>query len=258
MPAYKANKKPSIFDLITSLPVDNSSAESSWKHALLLKELLRDDHSGARQRRAEAMAARAQAEHEAISSTKQVCSELQTQARVKYQEAEDALNDARRMRTNAELESHRMVETAHAKLESAEVKKREAERYSEQIQSNARAAADSLLAQARVGSQEVANRMRHEAADEIRKALTDIDSARSAAEEELETQRILSETARIRSFTNGISSDHASDEDEQKGHKVVDFVPFGGLKGAPSGSKAKIYSPLGKRGRGGRRGRRVA
>ena len=73
---------------LNSLPTDNASAEAAWQQALLLRELSRDERVTASKRHAEAEAAKEYAENEAITSTKQLCAELQSQARMKLQEAE--------------------------------------------------------------------------------------------------------------------------------------------------------------------------
>ena len=81
--AQQKRSKASILNEFTPFPSDNASAEAAWRQALLLRELSRDERVVARKRRSEAEAARAQAEHEAITATKQLCSELQAQARMK-------------------------------------------------------------------------------------------------------------------------------------------------------------------------------
>ena len=96
------SKKDSLLASLSSLPTDNASAEAAWRQALLLRELSRDERVTARKRRAEAEAAKEYAENEAITATKQMCSELQAQARMKLQEAEDTLGDAERVKGNAD------------------------------------------------------------------------------------------------------------------------------------------------------------
>ncbi len=219
MPATRETKNASILDMMSGFPSDSPSADAVWRQALLLRELAREDRSASKQRRVEAVGARAQAEHDAISATKHMCAEMQAQSRIKLQEAEDALQHAHKMKADAEAQARRSLDDAQVKLERAELVKGEAERYAEDLQANARAAADALLAQARVGSQEIVDRMRKETADEIRRVLADVDSARHAAEEELETQRILAETARIRAFSHGMALQAAASEDEATGHR---------------------------------------
>jgi hypothetical protein len=212
MPENKASRKASILDMLTSFPSDSPSTESVWRQALLLRELAKDDRTASKERRAEAIAARAQAEQDAITATRQMCAELQAQARLKLQQSEDALAHAQRVKSESESKALRLTEDAQSKLEHAEAVKREADSYAEEIRGSTRAAADALLAQARAGSQEIANRMRQETAEEIRRVLADIEVARSAASDELETQRILSDTARIRAFSRKVSGEASSDD----------------------------------------------
>ena len=256
MPATRETKKASILDMMSGFPTDSPSADAVWRQALLLRELAREDRSASKQRRVEAVGARAQAEHDAISATKQLCAEMQAQSRIKLQEAEDALQHAHKMKADAEAQARRFLDDVQVKLERAELVKGEAERYAEELQANARAAADALLAQARMGSQEIVDRMRKETADEIRRVLADVDSARHAAEDELETQRILAETARIRAFSHGMAVQAAASEDEAKGHrpattagrKVVDFTePSASPAAAEKSDVAAKKKPSGKR-----------
>ena len=89
---------------------------------------------------------------------------------------------------------------------------RSAETYSEEIQNNARAATDALMTQTRADADEMASRMRRETSEDIRKILTDVEVARASAEDELETQRILTETARVRAFSHGLAAENAAEE----------------------------------------------
>ncbi len=242
----KTSRKASILDMLTSVPSDSPSAEAVWRQALLLRELAKDDRTASRERRAEAVAARSQAESDAITATRQVCAELQAQARLKLQQAEDALAHAERVKAESDSKAQRMVDESKARLEQAQVVKREADAYSEEIRAGAKAAADALLAQARAGSQEIVNRMRHETAEEIRRVLADVEVARSAAEDELETQRILSDTARIRAFSKKIvpGSDDESDTGTDDGEKIV---PFSESDDAQSEPETKTSRPVARK-----------
>jgi hypothetical protein len=77
------------------------------------------------------------------------------------------------------------------------------------VQANARAAAEALMAQTRSSAEELATRMRRETAEDIRKMLSEIEMDRSSAEDELETQRILTDTARVRAFSYGLAAESA-------------------------------------------------
>ncbi len=206
------SKKSSLLASLSSLPTDNASAEAAWRQALLLRELSRDDRVVARKRRAEAEAAKEYAENEAITATKQLCSELQAQARMKLQEAEDTLIDARRVKSNAEASESRVNSNITTELADAKKIREDAESYSEEVQNSARVAAEALMTQTRAGADEMASRMRMETAEDIRKILTDVEVARASAEDELETQRILTETARVRAFSHGLAAENAAGE----------------------------------------------
>ena len=209
--AQRSNKS-SLLASLSSLPTDNASAEAAWRQALLLRELSRDERVTARKRRAEAEAAKEFAENEAITATKQLCSELQAQSRMKFQEAEDTLTEAQRVKSNADSYAERVhanIDTEHA---NAKKIREDAEVYSEEVQGSARVAAEALMTQTRAGADEMASRMRLSTAEDIRKILTDVEVARASAEDELETQRILTETARVRAFSHGLAAEGAADE----------------------------------------------
>jgi len=206
------SKKGSLLASMSSLPTDNASAEAAWRQALLLRELSRDERVTARKRRAEAEAAKEFAENEAITATKQLCSELQAQARMKLQEAEDTLVEANRVKTGADSYAARVQANIDAEHAKAKKKREDADIYAEDLQQSARVAADALLSQTRAGADEMASRMRRETSEDIRKILTDVEVARASAEDELETQRILTETARVRAFSHGLAAENAAGE----------------------------------------------
>ena len=206
------SKKGSLLASLSSLPTDNASAEAAWRQALLLRELSRDERVTARKRRAEAEAAKEYAENEAITATKQLCSELQAQARMKLQEAEDTLGEAERVKGNADAYVARVQVNIDTELANAAKIREDAEVYGEEVQNSARTAAEALMTQTRAGADEMASRMRRETSEDIRKILTDVEVARASAEDELETQRILTETARVRAFSHGLAAENAEDE----------------------------------------------
>ena len=131
---------------LDQFPTDNASVESAWREALAFRDLGNNARVKSQKRLAQAQAVRAEAESDAITSTKNYCF-------------------------------------------------------------NARAEADdTLMDQTRIGAEELANRMRSDSSEDIRKILTDIEVARASAEDELETQRLLTETARVRAFSAGLNA----------------------------------------------------
>ena len=239
--AQQRKNKASVLSSLSSFPTDNSSAEAAWRQALLLRELARDERVVARKRRSEAESARAQAEHEAITATKQLCAELQSQARMKLQQAEDTLAESERLKADAHANSDRMIEKAGNELVIAQAARAESEEYSEEVQANARAAADALLAQTRTGAEEMSSRMRRETAEDIRKILTEIEMSRAAAEDELETQRILTETARVRAFSHGLAAESAEEEMAATNESHSGWTPQRQVSAAPI-QKAPVRS----------------
>ena len=131
---------------------------------------------------------------------------------MKLQEAEDTLVEAERVKTNADGYVARTQVNIDTELANSVKIREDAETYAEEIQSGARTAAEALMTQTRAGADEMASRMRRETSEDIRKILTDVEVARASAEDELETQRILTETARVRAFSHGLSAENAEDE----------------------------------------------
>lgn len=240
------SKKSSLLSSLSSLPTDNASAEAAWRQALLLRELSRDERVTARKRRAEAEAAKEFAENEAITATKQLCAELQVQTRMKLQEAEDTLTESQRVKTNADAYAERVQSNIDAELGNAAKIRDDAEVYSEEIQNSARVAAEALMTQTRAGADEMASRMRRETAEDIRKILTDVEVARASAEDELETQRILTETARVRAFSHGLAAENAPEELAKQNKPVVEAVAPTPIKRATA-SKPKARKAVAKK-----------
>lgn len=116
------------------------------------------------------------------------------------------------MKSNADNYAALVQATIDAELANAKKTREDAEVYAEEIQESARSAADALMTQTRAGADELASRMRRETAEDIRKILTDVEVARASAEDELETQRILTETARVPAFSQGLTAEKAVDE----------------------------------------------
>jgi hypothetical protein len=236
------SKKSSLLASLSSLPTDNASAEAAWRQALLLRELSRDERVTARKRRAEAEAAKEYAENEAITATKQLCSELQAQARMKLQEAEDTLVEAERVKNNADSYAARVQVNIDTELANASKIREDAETYSEEIQDGARTAAEALMSQTRAGADEMASRMRRETSEDIRKILTDVEVARASAEDELETQRILTETARVRAFSHGLAAENAEDELARTNKPEVKPAPVKRAKAKAKAAPRKVVA----------------
>jgi len=68
------------------------------------------------------------------------------------------------------------------------------------------------MGQTRADADEMASRMWQETSEDIRKILTSVEVPRASTENELETQWILTETARVRVFSHGLVTENASGE----------------------------------------------
>jgi len=129
------------------------------------------------------------------------------------QRAELTLSKAERIRADAQEWVASIEVEIQFRFDEASRKRASARTYAEQLETTARSASDSLMDQARSGAQELASRMRIDTAEDIRKILAEIEMAQAAAEDELEAQRLLTETARVRAFTVGLNvEDSRSDQ----------------------------------------------
>ena len=195
----------------------DSSADSAWREALAIRDLGAGTRGKSQKRLAQAQAARAQAEAEAITATKNYCVDAQVEADENLQQAELTLSKAERIRSDAQEWAASMEVEIQFRLDEATRKRASARVYAEQLEETARSASDSLMNQTRSGAEELATRMRTDTAEDIRKILAEIDSARAAAEDELEAQRLLTETARVRAFTVGLNvEDSRADQVQTK------------------------------------------
>ncbi len=198
--------------MLTSFPTDNASVESAWREALAIRDLGYNARAKSQRRLAQAHAVRIQAESEAITATKNYCVDLRVQADRDLRQAELTLAQAERIKVDAQSWVDSMKDEIQFRLDDAASKQANARSYAEKLEDTARGAADALLGQTRAGAEELASRMRRESAEDIRKILADIEVARAAAEDELEAQRLLTETARVRAFTVGLNIEDARNE----------------------------------------------
>jgi hypothetical protein len=131
------------------------------------------------------------------------------------QQAELTLSKAERIRTDAQEWQASMEVEIQFRLDDASRKRASARTYAAQLEETARSASDSLMTQTRSGAEELASRMRTDTAEDIRKILAEIDSARAVAEDELEAQRLLTETTRVRAFTVGLNVEDSRVEQDK-------------------------------------------
>ncbi|MCH8222470.1 MAG: hypothetical protein IH868_03570 [Chloroflexi bacterium] len=206
---------------------DKQSVQSLWREAMVLRDLARDGITESRERRAQAEAARKAAEQEALKATEEFCQGLRAQAEADLEKASNTLADTDRLKKEFETDLQKRGRQAEADIQSRQDKvdaelaraaiirkeaddhelarRKEADKIiaealdlAEQSADEAREHAGSLIAGAQLDADDIRDEMRAQTAGEIRSLVADVEAARSAVLEELETQRILTEAARIK------------------------------------------------------------
>ena len=213
-------------------PITDASVEAVWQEALSYRSNSPDPRAKSRQRLAEAHAARAEAEAQAITATKSYCADARAQADENLLRSEQLLSKAERVRADALEWVAGMEEEIKFRLEDADRIRESAREFAAKHEETARAAVDALMDQTRIGAEELATRMRTESAADIRKILTDIEIARASAEDELEAQRLLTETARIKAFSSALGND-------EQVEAPVEFTPTTKKKPAASSKRKR-------------------
>lgn len=206
---------------------EKESVQSLWREAMVLRDLARDGATESHERRAAAEAARKAAEHEALKATEEFCHDLRAEAEADLEKASNTLAETEQLKKDFEVDLEERASAARTDIQArqkeietelalAVTTGEEADKYdrsqrkeadtivsealasAEQTAQEARSHANSLIADARADANDIREEMRRRTAGEIRSLVADVESARSAVQEELETQRILTEAARIK------------------------------------------------------------
>ena len=182
-------------DLGRSLRADDSleRVDSLWRQVMVYKAFADSDLSEAKARRAEAEKARETAEQEAADATRLLCEGLREDAEGKLREAESVRSEATAILRQAEAESGRARNVI-----------REAEETRERLVSEGKQKALEILEQARLAARQESTELRQQALQEIKGILGRVESIRMATDEELETQRIFANIAKLKA-TSGLA-----------------------------------------------------
>jgi hypothetical protein len=225
---------------------------------MMMRQFSSGEVDEARKRRSEAEADRRAAEQEALQATHDLCDELRSQAQDELRKAQESLTQAERIRDDMAAESVRLKDNAKAEPEKAEMIRSEADALAESIENAARERADginleaqdflaeseavkrasekdgerelasaqeeaeSIVSAARADAKSIRDELREAVAQDIRELMTDLDNAREAAQEELETQRLLTDTAKIRALSPSLNARSQESESEEP----VELVPL--------------------------------
>ena len=92
------SKKGSLLASLSSLPTDNASAEAACREALSFRDLGSNPRAASQKRLAQAHVTRDQAESEAITATKNYCTNTRVEADKRLQQADLTLTKAEEIR----------------------------------------------------------------------------------------------------------------------------------------------------------------
>ena len=184
-------KKPDEdIELLPSLSMEESSdekVEALWRQLMVYKSFAENDLAEARARRARAEAAREEAELEAIRTTEAVCERMRAKTEKEHQEVRNLKAGATKAREDAEAE-----------FRSAREAKAQADRDRDQIVAQAQKESQEVLDQACAEARQETTELRRQPFKEIKTILTRVENMNSAVNEELETQRILTNVAKLK------------------------------------------------------------
>lgn len=232
--AERARSNCKEIDALRSLSLNDlseSGLDTLWGR---LKTIMADApdslpaSSNGSSRKQDARATLQQAERDAVRATNaafdkmraEVEEELDGAQKIKaaakeaQEEAQAAVAQANEAKANAQHQAEEMISEARTRVESilAEAKEKgdalitEAEQRARKTGAEAQAAADEVVAEARVAGEEQVETMKMEAIDEIKAVRGAIERLQAALEDELETQRILTDAARMNLVSRSVAA----------------------------------------------------
>ena len=176
-----------------SLEVSRERVESLWRQVASHRGSARDDLAAARASRSKAEMERQRIAAEALDTTRQACGELMSETERQLMRAKEV-----------EAQVEKKLSEAQEYLSKSELTRAEAESYREKIVAEAHQELQRIRDEARsVAMDECAELKRH-VAYEVEALLADIDAMKAAAQEELEAQRIYTDTARLDTMSRDV------------------------------------------------------
>lgn len=211
MPEEQVSFKDNL-EVLQAIRLDDGTEQEKvdalWRQLMVYKSFGDSDLSDAKSRRAQAESAREQAQMEAIRTTQLLCARMRTEAELELQETKKAKMEAEKNRQYAEEE-----------LREAKERRDQADNERLQIIAEAQKKAQSIIE----GSHDIAKRetteLRRHALKEIKGVLGRVDSMRSLADEEVETQKILSNISKIKATSRWLLNAPAEQVVEHLGSK---------------------------------------
>lgn len=191
-------------ELLRNMSLDDSEVDkvdTLWRQLLVYKSFADNDLSDARARRAQAETAREQAQMEAIRTTQLQCARMRTEVEAELQQASDIKSNAAKLYQEAEAESDRAQEV-----------KAQAEEQRAKIIAEAQRKAQGIIDGAHDIAKRETTELRRTALKEVKSILGRAENMRAAADEELETQRILTNISKIKTTSRWLMGDPDSSE----------------------------------------------
>lgn len=235
--------------------MNSESLESLWRQALLIRDFARDEVDATSRRRADAEQARQQAEQDSIRATEELCAAIRAEAQTDLEEAQATLETARDLQEHAEAEldvarsikeqaeadstkvRSEAQEAAAAEIRAARKMLNDAEDTNRKILSDVEEQATTVIAEATAEAEASVAKLRSKATEEIQRIAVDIEAARIAAQEELETQRILTDKIRIKSSASKVS------ERKERRRRRAELTPESVMANAPVMKSVKAVAP---------------
>jgi len=170
-------------------------AKNRWEEAVAFDVTIENQLAKAKADRSLAESERQRIAKEILDATKDVCKEIIT-------DGKRALNRAKTM----EAEAHNKHSDSQAELEQARTIRAEAEGYRDKIIAEADQEARDFLNQAMSVTEKECLELREQATQEAKRILGQVEIMRAAVQEELETQKIYSDAARIKASSHELLS----------------------------------------------------
>ena len=182
-------------DLLPKLPLEDSrdQVESLWRQALNHKSSSQSDLAAAKANRARAEMERHRISNAALEATREACGEL-------IAKAERQLTRAMEAETEAEK---RLAESDNT-LNQAKMARSEADSYSERVMAEAQKEAQRIRDEASSATLRECADLKRNVTYEVQCILEEIETLRTAAQEELEAQRIYAEAATINAMSQDV------------------------------------------------------
>ncbi len=194
-------------DILRTYHLDDVSEENVdalWRQLLVYKNYADGDASEARARRIEAESNREQAQIEAIRSTQLMCARMKSEAELEVQEA-----------SKIKQQAHIVLEDAHAEIEKSKEIKAQAEQERQKIIADAQKKGQEIVDASEEIAQRETTKLRRQALAEVKSIMGRAQDMRNAADEELETQKILSNIAKLKATSRWVMTEPEAENNSQ-------------------------------------------